>query len=73
MKSKDKFDSVNKEGCARVYYHKKFKIIHSYTVECGYFYPNKLNPLNEYLSMDSTEGYSYTSDWENCSLDEYHP
>lgn len=45
MKAKDKFDNFNKEGCARVFYHKKFKLIHSYTVECGYYRPNKLNKI----------------------------
>ncbi len=44
MTAKDKHDNYTKEGCARVYYHSLFKMIHSYTVECGYFSPTKLNP-----------------------------
>jgi hypothetical protein len=43
MSAKDKFDTHTKEGCARVHYYKQFKMIHSFTVECGYFAPTKLN------------------------------
>lgn len=32
MKAKHKHDNFSKEGCARVFMHKLFNIVHSYTV-----------------------------------------
>ena len=29
--------------------------------------------VNKCTSMDVPKSYSYTSDWETCSLDEYNP
>jgi cytosolic carboxypeptidase protein 5 len=68
MKAKDRFDNHTKEGCGRVYYHKRFKLLHSYTVECGYFYPHKLNSFQKCTSMAVPNEFGLTSDWEDCSL-----
>lgn len=43
MKIKHKNDNYSKEGCARVFMRNLFEIIHSYTVECGYFGWTKLS------------------------------
>lgn len=37
MSSKDKQDVLSKKGCGRVFAYKKAGIVHSYTVECGYY------------------------------------
>lgn len=65
MKAKDRLDTYSKEGCARVYIHKLFNLIHSYTVECGYFTPGKLKKLAEIEGNAglSTHHYQYTSEW----------
>lgn len=64
MSSKDKNDSHTKEGCARVFVHRLFNMIHSYTVECGYFAPGKFSPL---IGVDQNAiipgNYSYVDDW----------
>ena len=36
MKVKDRKDIISKEGAARVVAYSKFRIIFSYTLECGY-------------------------------------
>jgi len=43
MKSKDKTDMRSKEGCGRVFAFQEMGLVHSYTVECGYHYPSKVN------------------------------
>ena len=74
MSSKDKNDSHTKEGCARVFVHRLFNMIHSYTVECGYFAPGKLNPLIEIDPNRINSGeYHYVDSWENCSTKKYKP
>ena len=40
MASKDRFESVSKEGCGRVNVYKINNIIHSYTLECGFHCSN---------------------------------
>jgi len=64
MIAKDKYDNFTKEGCARVFYYNLFKFIHSYTVECGYFAPTKLNPFppQRGLALPGSD-YTYTADW----------
>jgi hypothetical protein len=42
MTIRQKNEKYSKEGCARVYMHKIFNIVHSYTVECGYFATKKV-------------------------------
>lgn len=42
MTSKDKQDVLSKKGCGRVFAYKEAGIVHSYTVECGY-YKGQLN------------------------------
>lgn len=74
MSAKERYDNHSKEGCARVYYHRKFNMIHSYTVECGYFGPTKLNPfppMREHPIPGSD--YECTRDWEEVSKGEYSP
>lgn len=58
-----------------MYYHKAFDIIHSYTVECGYFSPTKLNAYSSLkdVSLMSMGDYQYTADWEKVSMKEYSP
>ncbi len=47
MRSKHKNDNHSKQGCARVFMHKLFKIVHSYTVECGYYSWTKINQIED--------------------------
>ena len=45
----DKSDGLSKEGSGRVSFYKKYKIPHSYTIECNYTtgrYRNKIYPLD---------------------------
>lgn len=68
MNAKAKNDSHTKEGCARVFVHRLFNMIHSYTVECGYFAAEKFRPLIEVDKNIIISGnYSYVDDWEKCS------
>ena len=46
MNSKDKLEPLTKEGCSRVIAYKNYKIIHSYTLECGFHCSNYLNELS---------------------------
>lgn len=64
MSARDKYDSLTKEGCARVFNHKLFNIVHSYTVECGYFAPNRINPLIPLKDIANSGQYGYENDWE---------
>lgn len=73
MSAKDKFDSHTKEGCARVHYFKKFNLIHSYTVECGYFAPTKLNKYPPQREFIQGSDYVCTEDWEKISMNQYTP
>jgi len=36
MKSKDRNDVITKDGCGRVFAGTVLKVIHAYTLECGY-------------------------------------
>jgi len=45
MSSKDKMETMTKEGCGRVNAYKVSGIIHSYTLECGFHCSNFLNDL----------------------------
>ena len=49
-------DEDTKSGCARFYLMKKYRIIHSYTVECGFHSPEIFNelvvPKNEGIIYD---------------------
>jgi len=40
MKSKDRSDIRNKEGCGRVWVGIRNNVTHSYTLECGYHSAN---------------------------------
>ena len=74
MGSKDRNDFNTKEGCARVYVHRLFNLIHSYTVECGYFAPGKLNPLIPVDPKRINSGdYCYVEEWEKCAKKIYKP
>jgi hypothetical protein len=45
MTAKDKQEAKMKEGCGRVIVHKLSNLLHSYTIECGYYrgcQPNEL-------------------------------
>ncbi len=46
MTSKDTYETRTKEGCGRVMVYTITGIIHSYTLECGYYkeIPNKSIP-----------------------------
>ena len=46
MASKDRFESVSKEGCGRVNVYKINNIIHSYTLECGFHRSNYVQGLS---------------------------
>ena len=46
MASKDRFESVSKEGCGRVNVYKINNIIHSYTLECGFHCSNYVQELS---------------------------
>ena len=64
MNAKDRFDNNTKQGCGRVYVHKLFNLIHSYTVECGYFAPGKINPLIDIdPSRVMSDQYCYVDSW----------
>ena len=45
MYSADKSDGLSKEGSGRVSFYKKYKILHSYTIECNYIIGNQMNPV----------------------------
>jgi|JI6StandDraft_1071083.scaffolds.fasta_scaffold04024_11 hypothetical protein len=66
MKAKEKADDYSKEGCARVFMYKKFNIVHSYTLECGFHTPNVLNTLPAPREPNICYGqYRYTEVFEN--------
>ncbi|EAR93059.2 zinc carboxypeptidase family protein (macronuclear) [Tetrahymena thermophila SB210] len=45
MKSKDRQDDLTKEGCGRVFVYQTSRIVHSYTLECGFHHATQLNPI----------------------------
>lgn len=64
MTAKDKNDYLSKEGCGRVFAHRQFDIVHSYTVECGYFAPgnlHRLEPINKNTILNPD--YTYVDSW----------
>jgi hypothetical protein len=71
---KEKADNYSKEGCARIFMYKKFNIVHSYTVECGFHTPNILNTLPLPKDPNATYGqYKYTEVFENEKDQFYTP
>ena len=74
MSAKDRNDKFSKEGCGRVYAHKLFNIVHSYTVECGYFTPGSLHNLEPINANSALTGdYMYVNSWEKCNEKFYDP
>ncbi len=47
MSHKDRSDCLSKEGCGRVVVYKTARIIHSYTLECGYHSPGPTSDIPE--------------------------
>lgn len=43
MGYKDRQEFKTKEGCGRVVVHRLANVLHSYTVECGYYRSNQIN------------------------------
>jgi hypothetical protein len=71
MNSKDRGETLTKEGAGRVCVYKTSNIIHSYTLECGFHFSNELSQVappsvNKYLppgmSCNETEVTNIASD-----------
>lgn len=77
MSSKDKLEPLTKEGCSRVIAYKNYKIIHSYTLECGFHCSNYLTELpyssNVHRKFNvQNRNYQYVEDdLENVKSDLY--
>ena len=73
MSSKDRTETLTKEGCARVNVSKITNIIHSYTLECGFHCSNFLNTLKPCTNIHrKNKGYKYLDDeLDNINSDIY--
>ncbi|KAL4490339.1 hypothetical protein ABPG72_004378 [Tetrahymena utriculariae] len=71
MKARDKFEEMTKEGCGRVQVHQITKIIHAYTLECGFHQANQLNYLppvsNAEFKINDALGFDYDPAEDNQS------
>ncbi|KAL4440863.1 hypothetical protein ABPG74_013844 [Tetrahymena malaccensis] len=71
MKARDKFEEMTKEGCGRVQVHQITKIIHAYTLECGFHQANQLNQLpsvsNAEFKINDVLGFDYDPAEDNQS------
>jgi hypothetical protein len=68
MRSKGKGDKQNKEGTGRVFFYRKFDIIHSYTIEASYFKSlakNSLVPINTNNTECNLNNIEYDSDFDD--------
>ncbi|KAL4471783.1 hypothetical protein ABPG72_008801 [Tetrahymena utriculariae] len=71
MKSKDRQDDLTKEGCGRVFVYQTSKIVHSYTLECGFHHATQLNPIAPCSNSDfkvNIEGKEYKLDENDKNL-----
>jgi hypothetical protein len=55
MYQADKSDGLSKEGSGRVQVYKKYKILHSYTIECNYFTGRHRNILLDLCEKDISQ------------------
>ncbi|EAR85016.2 zinc carboxypeptidase family protein (macronuclear) [Tetrahymena thermophila SB210] len=71
MKARDKFEEMTKEGCGRVQVHQITKIIHAYTLECGFHQATQLNYLppasNAEFKINDVLGFDYDPAEDNQS------
>lgn len=52
MNSKDKMENLTKEGCSRVIAYTNYRIVHSYTLECGFHCSNYMTELPPAANSD---------------------
>lgn len=55
MYQADKSDGLSKEGSGRVQTYKKYKLFHSYTIECNYFTGRHRNILFDLFEKDNSK------------------